>query len=121
MDDAAALARNANNRNVWRNLRDAFPHPYTRADAEAWISSAREQSPETNVAARQSRDRAGVATGRAPERSAEIGYWLGEPFWGRGMASPSEAVAIGGIGLRLRKSAAKDGQVIDQFLYAITR
>ena len=85
LDDAAALARNANNRNVWRNLRDAFPHPYTRADAEAWISSAMQQTPETNFA----------------------------------VASPSEA--IGGIGLRLRKSAAKDGQVIDQFLYAITR
>ena len=85
LDDAAALARNANNRNVWRNLRDAFPHPYTRADAEAWISSAMQQTPEMNFA----------------------------------VASPSEA--IGGIGLRLRKSAVKDRQAVDQFLYAITR
>lgn len=85
MDDAAALARYANNRNVWRNLRDYFPHHYTLADAEAWTSYATEQSPETNFA----------------------------------VASPSGA--IGGIGLRLRKSVVKDGQVIDQFLYAIAR
>ena len=41
-DDAAALARYANNRNVWRKFRDEFPHPYTLADAESWISYATE-------------------------------------------------------------------------------
>ena len=77
LDDAAALARYANSRDVWRNLRDEFPHPYTLADAESWISYATEQPPETNFA----------------------------------VASPSGA--IGGIGLRLRKSVVKEGQVID--------
>jgi len=38
--DEESLTLNANNPNVWRNLRDAFPHPYTRADAERWINSA---------------------------------------------------------------------------------
>ncbi len=30
--DKASLIANANNRNVWRNLSDVFPHPYTDAD-----------------------------------------------------------------------------------------
>jgi len=33
--DAASLARYADNRNIWLNLRDRFPHPYHLADAEA--------------------------------------------------------------------------------------
>ncbi|MBD3237906.1 MAG: GNAT family N-acetyltransferase, partial [Candidatus Eisenbacteria bacterium] len=44
--DAPTLARHANNRNVWRNLRDLFPYPYTEADAVAFIDKARAQSPE---------------------------------------------------------------------------
>ena len=35
--DATSLAIHANNRKVWRNLRDLFPHPYTRAHARTWI------------------------------------------------------------------------------------
>lgn len=34
--DEEALVRHANNRRIWRNLRDRFPHPYTEADAAAW-------------------------------------------------------------------------------------
>jgi ribosomal-protein-alanine N-acetyltransferase len=36
--DAEALARLASNRKIWLNLRDRFPHPYTRADADGWIA-----------------------------------------------------------------------------------
>lgn len=83
-DDAAALARYANNRNVWRNLRDVFPHPYTLADAEAWTSYATEQSPETNFAvASPSEAIGGIGLWLQQDvyrRSAEIGYWLREPF-----------------------------------------
>lgn len=38
--DALSVARHANNRKIWLNLRDVFPHPYTAADAEAFIASA---------------------------------------------------------------------------------
>jgi len=38
--DEPSLVRYANNRNIWRNLRDRFPHPYTAADADAWITKA---------------------------------------------------------------------------------
>ena len=47
--DAEALARHANNRNVSRNLRDAFPYPYTLARAETWISFATHQSMESDT------------------------------------------------------------------------
>jgi hypothetical protein len=36
--DIDALVHYADNRNIWLNLRDRFPHPYTRADAQAWIA-----------------------------------------------------------------------------------
>jgi len=40
MDDKSALVKNANNRKVWRNLTDMFPHPYTEVDADFWLSMA---------------------------------------------------------------------------------
>jgi RimJ/RimL family protein N-acetyltransferase len=89
--DAHALARHANSRAVWRNLRDRFPHPYTLADAEAWIVRARAARPETHFAIAV----AGEAVGGiglelqidVARRSAEIGYWIGEAYWGRGIAT----------------------------------
>ncbi|HYR51522.1 MAG TPA: GNAT family N-acetyltransferase, partial [Candidatus Dormibacteraeota bacterium] len=35
--DVDSLVKHANNIKVWRNLHDAFPHPYTRADAVEWV------------------------------------------------------------------------------------
>lgn len=89
--DAAALVRHANNPKVWRNLRDAFPHPYTPADAHAWIRNAASNRPQTHFAI----DVGGEAVGSIAmlvqrdvyRRSAEVGYWLAEPHWGRGIAT----------------------------------
>lgn len=91
LDDVESLVRLANNRKVWRNLRDSFPHPYTLDDAEDWVTIAGAQTPETNFAI----DVCGeVAGGIGLElkadvfrKSAEIGYWVGERFWGRGIAT----------------------------------
>ncbi|MBD3235973.1 MAG: GNAT family N-acetyltransferase, partial [Candidatus Eisenbacteria bacterium] len=101
------LARHANNRNVWRNLRDLFPYPYTEADAVAFIDKARAQSPERLYAievAGEAAGAVGIAQRDDVERiSAEIGYWLGEPFWGHGiMTEVVRAVtrhALGTFGL----------------------
>jgi [ribosomal protein S5]-alanine N-acetyltransferase len=89
--DEASLVRYADNRNVWRNMRDRFPHPYTAADAEAWIKKASAETPATSFAIVVD----GAAVGGVGielgtdvfRRSAEIGYWVGEPFWGRGIAT----------------------------------
>lgn len=94
-DDLDALVRHANNRKVWRNLRDAFPHPYTREDGENWLAMALSQDPATNFAIAVDDEAIGgiglELKSDVFRRSTEIGYWIGERFWGRGIAT--EAVA----------------------------
>ena len=93
--DAESLLRHANNRNIWLNLRDAFPHPYTKHDARAYIRSVRDRVPETTFAIAVDDEAVGsigfVLRTDVERVSAEIGYWLAEPFWGRGITS--EALA----------------------------
>lgn len=89
--DRDSLVRHANNRNVWINLRDRFPHPYTKDDARRWLDIVVGSRPETNFAIVVD-DKAVGGVGYTIDtdvnyRSAEIGYWLGEPFWGRGIAT----------------------------------
>ena len=94
--DAASLVEHANNLNVARHLRDRFPHPYTPKDARSFLKHAVAADDPTNLAI----DVGGAAVGaigyvpgRDVERfSAEIGYWLGESFWGRGIVT--EAVQL---------------------------
>jgi RimJ/RimL family protein N-acetyltransferase len=151
--DAKQLPLHANNRKVWMNLRDAFPHPYTSKDARKFISMALSRSPETHFAiAVEGEAVGGIGFGLHTDVErvgAEIGYWLSEKFWGRGIAT--EALrALTAYALRehsltricavpfewnlasfrvlekagytlegtMRRSAIKDGQIIDQRLYA---
>ena len=89
--DLGTLVANANNRNIWINLRDRFPHPYTARDGREFLQHAREQLPETAFAIVVNGEAAGgigfQLQGDVERVSAEIGYWLGEPFWGRGIAT----------------------------------
>lgn len=96
--DAAAMARHANDVDVWLNLRDLFPHPYALADAHAWIDRIVDQEPAISFVIDVGGEAIG-GIGLTPnvdvERcSAEIGYWIGRAFWGRGiMADAVRAVA----------------------------
>ena len=89
-EDAGSLAHHANDREVWRNLRDRFPHPYTLVDAQQWLESTCVE-PWTTFAIEVD----GVAVGGIGyetkadvyRHTAEIGYWLGREYWGRGIAS----------------------------------
>jgi RimJ/RimL family protein N-acetyltransferase len=89
--DQHDLVRHANNRRVWLGLRDRFPHPYTLRDAEAFLARGYAQNPPTGLAiAVDDRPVGGIGLmlGHDVERiSAEIGYWLGEEYWGRGIAT----------------------------------
>jgi ribosomal-protein-alanine N-acetyltransferase len=89
--DAEALAGHANNINVARNLRDRFPHPYTLKDARSFLRQAVAARDPTNLAIEADGAAVGAigyVPGRDVERfSAEIGYWLGESFWGRGIVT----------------------------------
>src|SRR5215470_5414743 len=80
--DVATVARHANNRKIWLNLRDVFPHPYALADAEAYIAAVADQVPVTSFAIDVVGDAVGGVSLKlgsdVERRSAEIGYWLGE-------------------------------------------
>ena len=83
--------RYANNRKIWLNLRDAFPHPYTSRDARDYIRLVRQRTPETAFAMAVGEEAVGsigfVLHPDVERVSAEIGYWLAEPFWGRGITT----------------------------------
>ena len=90
-DDKAALLRYADNPKIARNLMDGFPNPYTPADADQWLQLATTADPVTNFALEIDGE-AGGGVGLMLRqgnfrRSAEIGYWLAEPYWGRGIAT----------------------------------
>lgn len=87
--DVLSLATQANDRRIWINLRDRFPHPYGVADAESFIGMATTMSPMTFFAIAVDGEAVGgigYTRHEDVERvSAEIGYWLGTSFWGRGL------------------------------------
>ena len=90
--DAASIAKHADNRAVWINLRDLFPHPYTRKDANKWIMYLHEQGAAATEFAIEAGGEVigsvGFRIQKDMERhSAEIGYWLGQDYWGRGIAT----------------------------------
>jgi [ribosomal protein S5]-alanine N-acetyltransferase len=89
--DEAALARHANDRAVWRNLRDRFPHPYTAADAREWIEfNERGGAPHTFAIDVEGELVGGIGLeGRSDieRHTAELGIWLGRAVWGRGLAT----------------------------------
>jgi len=85
--DLASLVLLANNRKIWLNLRDSFPHPYTAEHAQAWISNPR---PFNWAVTLEAKPIGGIGVHPFEDvyrRCAELGYWLGEPFWGRGFAT----------------------------------
>lgn len=153
--DEASLAAYANNHKIWVNVRDRFPHPYTLKDAELWIRIADANNAMINLAI----ETEGLAAGGIGivfkedvyHRTAEIGYWLGEPYWNRGIAtravkimsdyifdSPQFDICRIYAGIfeyniasgrvlekagfhleaRLRKSVTKNGNTVDELIYA---
>lgn len=90
-EDVASLVRHADDRAVSINLRDRFPHPYTRADAASWIDLVAAQEPQRHFAIVVDGEAAG-GIGFDPRtdvnrRTAEVGYWVGRVHWGRGIAT----------------------------------
>ncbi len=152
-EDENALTEQANNIKIWRNIRDRFPHPYTRKDAALWIRIANADKTMLNLAVEYQ----GVVAGAIGimfkkdvyRRTAEIGYWLGEPYWGKGIMTravvaltdyvfshydicriyagifeynqaSARVLEKAGYHLeaRLKKSVTKEGQTVDELVYA---
>ena len=90
-DDLKFLVKHANNAKIAANLRDQFPHPYTRRDGIDYLNHVRQMQVETSFAIEfDSGPIGGVGflLGADIARiSAEMGYWLGEMYWGRGFAT----------------------------------
>lgn len=94
-EDVPALAKYANNPRIARNLRDAFPHPYSEADAGFFIREVAMTHPDEVLAITRGGEAIG-GIGAMPgtdisRLNCEIGYWLAEPFWGQGLTT--EAVS----------------------------
>jgi RimJ/RimL family protein N-acetyltransferase len=89
--DAASLVRHANNLNVAKHLRDRFAHPYTLAHAKAFLKAVAAADVQTNFAVDVGGEAIGgfgyVAGADVERFSAEVGYWIGEACWGRGIAT----------------------------------
>jgi RimJ/RimL family protein N-acetyltransferase len=100
-------------------LRDRFPHPYSIADATAFIDLILTKDPLACFAiVVGSRCIGGIGLDRQHDvhrLSAELGYWLGCEYWGRGIAT--QAMLEG----TLRRSAIKAGIIRDQRMYARLR
>ncbi len=96
-EDAPSLAAHANNMRIWNQVRDLFPHPYTVADAEAFIASVRAKGGLWDFAVEVGGAAVG-GVGFTPQSdverfNAEIGYWLGAPYWGRGIMTAAVRAA----------------------------
>ncbi len=89
LDDAQSVASHANNRKIWLGVRDLFPHPYTIQDAHEFLQRANSEEPAMKFCI----EIEGAAVGGIGvhpgqdvyRRTATVGYWLGEQFWGRGV------------------------------------
>lgn len=95
--DEDDLVRHADDHDVWRNLKDRFPHPYTREDAEEWVSRRLDDGEPTRTFAIEVDGEVvggiGLETrGDIYRLTAELGYWLGQAHWGRGIVT--EAVGL---------------------------
>ena len=87
--DAESITPLLGDRDVWINLSDRVPHPYTMEHARQFIDHVRSKSPAENLAIDvdgKAVGSIGLFLGEGINRvSAELGYWLGKPYWGRGI------------------------------------
>lgn len=88
--DAPALARHADNPRIAAMMRDSFPSPYTVEDARRFITTA--SGSENLLLAIEVDGESVGGIGIYPlddvhRKTAEIGYWLAEPYWGRGIVT----------------------------------
>jgi len=89
MADLNSWVKYANNPQIAANMTDAFPHPYTKETGERFINMAMQHNP-TRIRAIVINGEACGGIGIHPgedvhRKNAEMGYWLAEPYWGKGI------------------------------------
>lgn len=89
--DIYSLTRNANNKKIWNNMRNSFPYPFTIEDAVTLINSINSKISKTIKAIDFKGELIGVVSLHIKEDifrfNGEIGYWIGEKYWGRGVGT----------------------------------
>lgn len=97
-NDIPPLVLLANNINIWNSVRDFFPHPYTKTDAERWVKARLAVSNDLHFVIEADGMFAGAISIILKEDiyryTAEIGYWIGEPFWGKGITTKAIALVL---------------------------
>ncbi|KAK0638559.1 acyl-CoA N-acyltransferase [Cercophora newfieldiana] len=122
ISDIPAVAHHANNPNVARRLRPHFPSPYTLTDAETWVKMACEGEKPLSYAICDPQTNAFMGSigirplGGDENLTAELGYWLGEEFWGRGIMGDA---AKGFSRWVLDNFAPEEVQRLEASVYAI--
>ncbi len=91
LSDKPDLVQLANNKKIWDNLRDYIPFPYTDDDAEFFINLTQDENPKQTFGILYNGELSGViglvVQNDVYKKSAEIGYWIGQPYWGKGIAT----------------------------------
>ena len=90
-EDVEALLKYANNLAVSKFLRNSFPYPYTKYDAEKWIDFVLKNQNSLSFAIADEKELIGsisaIPYDDVHQFTAEVGFWIGEPFWGKGIVS----------------------------------
>lgn len=89
--DSTRMVELANNENISRNLRDGFPYPYTLKNAKDFIDKCLSMHPPTIFAIEYKGEYVGniglMKGSDVYRKSAEVGYFIGEEYWGKGIAT----------------------------------
>lgn len=95
--DVDAISLIANNKNIWNNLRDQFPYPYSSNDAKDFIELSKDRK-DYVYGIEYDENIVGVCGLRRGEDiyrlSAEIGFWLGEEYWSKGIMTKAVDVIV---------------------------
>jgi [ribosomal protein S5]-alanine N-acetyltransferase len=98
INDASVLAGMANNINIWNNVRDFMPYPYTLQDAWNFIAMCETEDMVTTFGIEYKGNLAGVIglslQGDIYKHAAELGYWIGEDYWNLGIASSAVGLIV---------------------------
>lgn len=156
LSDLDSLVRHANNPDIAKFMMDGFPHPYTEDNGKAFIAFATKDDP-IHIFAIDVEGEAVGGIGIHPQadvqrKNAELGYWLAEPFWGKGIITNAIKLVIefgfktydinrifarpygtnigsqkvlekAGFVLegRFEKTIFKNGEFLDELVYAVRR
>ena len=155
-DDLDDLVRFANNPAIARNMTDQFPHPYSAENGKTFIAFAISETP-PRILTIEVEGHAAGGIGLHPQadihrKNAELGYWLAEPYWGKGIITRAigqmveygfeqwdfdrifarpfgtnigsqRALEKAGFVLeaRFEKTLFKNGEYLDELIYAVRR